>query len=409
MAYRKKFTGEEKYVRAQAVKWGLAALAAAACAVTVVFFATTGGVDWTAAVRSAAQLLASRPPATVADIEMAPVVKEGTRVSVPEGSPVRFKLTVAPVGEQDIRRQLVLPATVEADPAHTVKVLPPVTGRVTELWVQLGERVAQGQELALLDSGDLAQAYSDVEKAKSVLTLTKKTLDRQLGLEKAGGVAVKDREQAQSDYIQAAAELDRSQLRLRAIGISDGANTTRQLTLKAPVAGSLIDLQVARGSYLNDPTAPIMTIADLGTIWITANVPESETALVEKGQDVSVVLAAYPNETFTGKVLFVSDVLDPDTRRTKVRIAFDNKDIRLKPNMFAEATFLAPLRKVPVVPTQAVILKNETDQVFVEVAPWTFEPRAVEVSLQQGDQAVIERGLKPGERIVVKGGVLLND
>jgi cobalt-zinc-cadmium efflux system membrane fusion protein len=181
------------------------------------------------------------------------------------------------------------------------------------------------------------------------------------------------------------------------------------LSLKAAVSGSVIDLQVARGAFLNDPTAAIMTIANLGTVWVTANVPERDTALVVKGQDVDVVLAAYPGEVFAGKVLFISDVLDPDTRRTKVRIAFENPDIRLKPNMFANATFLAPKQTVQVVPTSALVLKEETDQVFVEVAPWTFEARPIEVSFQQGDQAVVESGLKAGERVVVKGGVLLND
>jgi cobalt-zinc-cadmium efflux system membrane fusion protein len=152
-----------------------------------------------------------------------------------------------------------------------------------------------------------------------------------------------------------------------------------------------------------------MTIADLGTVWVTANVPESDTASVRKGQDVDVVFPAYPGEVFAGKVLFVSDILDPDTRRTKVRIAFDNPDVRLKPNMFADATFLAPRQKVPVIPTQAVVLKNENDQVFVEVAPWTYEARPIEVGFQQGDRSIVQHGLKPGERVVVKGGVLLND
>jgi cobalt-zinc-cadmium efflux system membrane fusion protein len=231
-----------------------------------------------------------------------------------------------------------------------------------------------------------------------------------LGLEKARGAAIKDRERAQSDYDQAVAELGRAQTRLRAIGVQTDQNEqSRLLTLNAPIAGSVIDLEVARGAFLNDPTAAIMTITNLATVWVTANVPEKDTALVTKGQDVDVVFSAYPGEVFTGKVLFISDVLDPDTRRTKIRIAFENPDMKLKPNMFADATFLAPRQTMQVVPAQALVLKDETDRVFVEVTPWTFEPRPVGVGFQQGDQAVVEHGLKPGERIVVKGGVLLND
>jgi cobalt-zinc-cadmium efflux system membrane fusion protein len=410
-------THEGKYARSgHALTWSLAAFAATAVVAAVVMGMTRTGVNQSVqsaidAVRTVLEGLASHPRAAAAQHESAAaVVREGARVSVPQGSPVRAKLTVGPVGEQDIQRKLVLPAVVEADPSRTVKVLPPVTGRVTELMVQLGERVTQGQDLAVIDSGDLAQAYADAEKAKSMVTLTKKALDRQLGLEKAGGAAIKDREQAQSDHIQAVAELERSESRLRAIGIpANQTQESRLLTLKAPVAGSVIDLQVARGAFLNDPTAAIMTIANLGTVWVTANVPESDTAQVRKGQDVDVVFSAYPGEVFAGKVLFVSDILDPDTRRTKVRIAFDNPDVRLKPNMFADATFLAPRQRVPVIPTQAVILKNETDLVFVEVGPWTYEARPVEVGFQQGDSSIVQHGLKAGERVVLKGGVLLND
>jgi cobalt-zinc-cadmium efflux system membrane fusion protein len=397
------------------VAWTLAALAAAALSVAGVIGWFEAGESLTNAARVAAGSVArlyqrTRPAEVAAPRESAAVERAGARIIVPEGSPVRSKLTVAPVVEQEIQRKLVLPAIVEADPARTVKVLPPVTGRVTDLMVQLGERVTQGQELAVIDSGDLAQAYADIEKAKSVVTLTRKALDRQLGLEKGGAAAIRDREQAQNDYAQAVSELERAESRLRAIGApEDQKRESRLLTLKAPIDGSLIDLQVARGAFLNDPTATIMTIANLGTVWVTANVPENETARVTKGQDVAVALPAYPGEVFAGKVLFVSDILDPDSRRTKVRIAFQNPGLRLKPNMFAEATFLAPREKAAVVPTQALILKNETDQVFVEVAPWTYEARPVEVSFQQGDRAVVAHGVKPGERIVTKGGVLLND
>jgi cobalt-zinc-cadmium efflux system membrane fusion protein len=402
-----------KYARSRhALTWIWVAFTVAALSSALAIGVFRSGAYQSAidAVRSTVNGSASRSPVAALQKEVPMLIREGARISVPDGSPLRGKLTVGPVAQREIQRKLVLPAVVEADPARTVKVLPPVTGRVTDLMVQLGERVVQGQDLAVIDSGDLAQAYSDIEKARSVLTLTKKGLDRQLGLEKAGGAAIKDREQAQSDYDQAVAELERAQSRLRAMGVpADQKEQSRLLTLKAPVAGSVIDLQVARGAFLNDATAAIMTIANLGTVWVTANVPEKDTALVTTGQDVDVVFYAYPVEVFAGKVLFISDVLDPDTRRTKIRIAFDNPDMKLKPNMFADATFLAPRQTMQVVPTQALVLKDETDRVFVEVAPWTFEARPVEVGFQQSDQAVVEHGLKAGERIVVKGGVLLND
>ena len=349
-------------------------------------------------------------PAAVSQKSVPNLVRDGSRIVVPEGSRLRGKLTIGTVTQQQIDRTLQLPAIVEAEPARTVKVLPPVAGRLIDLKIQLGERVERGQELAVIDSSDLAQAYADEDKARSAVKMTKQALDRAVALEKYSAGSVKDRQQAENDHAQAQAELERTQSRLRAIGVvADLKEEGRKLSLKAPVSGSVIDLQVARGAHLNDTTAAIMTIANLDEIWVTANVPEKDTALVAQGQAVDVVFAAYPGEVFKGRVLFVSDILDPDTRRTKVRIAFQNPNMRLKPNMFASATFVTPKQTVPIVPTTAVVLRNEADQVFVEIAPWTFEARPIEIDFQQGNQAVIAHGLEAGQRVVVRGAVLLND
>jgi membrane fusion protein, heavy metal efflux system len=353
--------------------------------------------------------IASRAQETKAVVQ-SPFSRVGDRIIVPEASPLRTLLTVAAPAMKEVARTLVLPANVEADPSRTVKVMPPVTGRVTELKVQLGGRVIQGQELAVIDSGDLAQAYADIEKARSTLTLTKKALDRQLGLEKAGGAAIRDREQAQSDYDQAVAELERSESRLRAMGIpTDQKQQSRLLSIKAPVSGSVIDLQVAPGAFVNDPTAAMMTIANLDTIWVTANVPEKDIAFVFPGQSVKVTFRSYPDDVFEGKVLFVSDVVESDTRRNKVRIAFDNPDKILKPNMFANATFAAPPVSQLMVPTSALLMTNDRTSIFVEVSDWAFERRNIEIAQQEGTSVAIKSGVRPGERVVVKGAVRLND
>jgi membrane fusion protein, heavy metal efflux system len=338
------------------------------------------------------------------------LVREGDRIIVPEGSPLRAKLTVEAVAEQQVQRTLVLPAVVEADPSRLVKVLPPLAGRITQLKVQLGERVKEGQALAVLDSPDLGTAFADHERATVVLDLARKNRDRLRNLSKIGGAAVKELQQAETDYVTADVEHHRADARLKQIGVNpETSEPMRTVTITAPIAGSVIEVDVGAGAFWNDPNASLLTVADLSSIWVTANVPEKDTALVAKGQPVEVVFGAYPNEVFKGEVLFVSDVLDPDSRRTKVRIAFPNPEVRLKPNMFANVSFLTAPQMVATVPSTALVMKNEGDRVFVEVAPWTFVPRPVEVNYQQGNSAIIKSGLAAGERAVVKGGVLLND
>jgi cobalt-zinc-cadmium efflux system membrane fusion protein len=349
-------------------------------------------------------------PAPVAIEKPQPLIRAGDQIKVPERSVVRSRLAIAPVAERDIRRDLVLPAAVEADPARLIKVLPPVAGQVVGLKVQLGERVTKGQPLVVIDSPDLGQAYSDYDRAKSGMVLTQKNLDRQRGLAKIGGAAERELQQAENDFSNAEAELRRSEARLKQIGVdADTKAKSRTVTVSAPMAGSIIELDVGPGAYWNDATASLMTIADLRSIWVTANVPESDTAFVAKGQAVDVTFPAYPDTTLHGEVLFVSDVLDPDTRRTKVRIAFDNPDTRLRPGMFANVTFHAPARRAAVVPSSALVIKDELNQVYVETAPWTFEARTVDIGFQQGDEVVLKGGVAAGERVVVKGGVLLGD
>src|SRR5450755_3122137 len=162
------------------------------------------------------------------------------------------------------------------------------------------------------------------------------------------------------------------------------------------------------GAFLNDSTAAMITIANLDTVRITANVPEKDTSFVFKDQPVTVTFPAYPGKVYEGKVLFVSDVLEPDTRRTKVSIAFDNPDKLLKPGMFANASFNAPMVSRMVVPTSALLMSNDRTSIFAEVQPWTFERREVVTDYEEGNTAIIRSGLRPGDRVVVKGGVVFN-
>lgn len=338
------------------------------------------------------------------------LVRSSNAIAVPEGSPLRAKLIVVPVIAQEVPRDLALPAVVEADPAHLIKAAPPLAGRVTQLKVTLGEQVKAGQPLFVIDSPDLASAYSDYDRAKALLALALKNRDRQRGLSKIGGAAEKDLQQAETDYVTAEAENQRATAHLKQIGIDPEApNKSRTVTVLAPMDGSITDLGVAPGQYWNDSTQALMTIADLSSVWVTASVPEKDIAQIAKGQPVDVRLVAYPDMVLHGTVLFVSDVLDADTRRTKVRIAFDNPDGRLRPGMFATATFHAEARTFAIAPTSALVLKDDATQVYVEAAPWRFEPRTVDIAFQQGEQAFIASGIRPGDRIVIKGGVLLGD
>jgi cobalt-zinc-cadmium efflux system membrane fusion protein len=152
-----------------------------------------------------------------------------------------------------------------------------------------------------------------------------------------------------------------------------------------------------------------MTVADLSVVWVTALVAEKDLANVTRNEDAEVAIDAYPGRTLHGKVLFVSAVIESDSRRNKTRIAFENPDYTLKPNMFATVTLRTPAQRRVVLPSSALLMNNDRTSVFVATAPWTFERRSVEPLLEESSMVTINSGVQPGEQVVIRGGLLLND
>jgi cobalt-zinc-cadmium efflux system membrane fusion protein len=338
------------------------------------------------------------------------VVHQGGRIFIPEKSPLRHELAVMAVPAEPQSPMFTAPGLVEPDPVRTVTVLPAGGGRVQAVRVSLGDRVKRGQVLAVIDSPDLAQAYDDNDKAASAATLAATNLKFQEAQFKIGAASQRDLNQARNDNEQAAAEYLRTREHLRAMDAPENARgAARLLSVRAPMDGAVTTLSTAPGATINDDTQPIMTVADLSVVWVTAFVAEKDVAAVARNDDAEVRIDAYPARTLHGKVLFVSPVIEPDSRRNKTRIAFANPDYDLKPNMFANVTLRGPARSRVVVPASALLMNNDRTSVFVETAPWTFERRTVEPLLQESSQVAILSGLQPGEKVVVRGGILIND
>jgi cobalt-zinc-cadmium efflux system membrane fusion protein len=338
------------------------------------------------------------------------LLRQGDKIVVPEGSALRSRLTVVPARLLATAARLTLPAIVESDPTRTAAVLPALGGRVVEVKVTLGERVSRGQVLAVIDSGDFAQALGDDDKAADALKLSETNLSRQEQQNKIGAASDRDLDQARSDRTQALAEYTRAEARLKALGVSAASRpASRELQVTAPVSGSITALSVAPGMMINDVTQPLMSIADLSTVWVTAMVPEKDLASVARNQEADVSLDAYPDRRLRGKVLFVADVIEADTRRDKIRIAFANADYALKPNMFATVTLTGAEQSRIVLPSAALLMNNDRTSVFVATAPWTFERRTVDPVLTEGTSVAIRSGLAEGDQVVVSGGILLND
>jgi cobalt-zinc-cadmium efflux system membrane fusion protein len=350
------------------------------------------------------------PPPAKGPVDTPALVRRGEQIFVPETSALRQKLTLASADLRPTNGKIMLPGVVEADPSRVANVLSPLSGRLVGLKASLGDRVTKGQVLAVIDSPDLAQAYDDFDKAADSEKLTKRNLDRQMAQFKIGAISERDRDQAVSDHDQAQAELTRTITRLSVIGVDPKARAAdRKIKVRAPSAGSITQIAVAEGNMINDPTQALMTLADLSRVFVTAQAAEKDLAAISKDQAALISLIAYPGEVMPGRVSFVSDIVEPDTRRTKIRISFDNAKHLLKPNMFGTVTLDGPVVDQVVLPTSALLINNERTTVFVAVTPWTFVRREVEAAFEEGTSIQIRSGLKAGDQVVVKGGVFLND
>jgi cobalt-zinc-cadmium efflux system membrane fusion protein len=321
---------------------------------------------------------------------------------------LREKLAVEPVKVEMVQAELPVPGVLEADPTSVVRIFPPVTGHLVKIWVQLGDTVKEGQLLATLNAPDFLQAQNDFIKARSQLNLTEKQLRREQALWDAKIASTGDLETAKANNEQAKSDYDAALSILRSYGFDpDKDQFGEPFRLISSVAGKVVDMTTGKGEFKTDTTQPLMTVADLSHVWLSANVQEKDLHFLSVGQDIGATLIAYPGEQLSGKVLYIGDMLDPDTRTTKVRLLLDNPEGRLKPGMFATVLIKDIPKEEITVPIAGVVQVGNNSFVFEQTDPTTYLPRSVQLGQQHGDRVVITSGLTGNAKVVVKNAVLL--
>jgi len=318
--------------------------------------------------------------------------------------------------------EVTAPAKVVLNPNRIARVALPVPGRVTRLLVALGDAVTPGQPLLTMDSPEAhaaiaaaLQADATERQAKATLAKAQRDLDRTSKLFEVGAGAKKDVEAAHNDHLQAQEALAQAQAlrqqalrKLTLLGLHS-SDFGQQIVVRAPFAGKVTEISVGPGDYRSDTSAPVLTIADLSKVWVSADVPEPSLRFVGLGEPVDIEFVAYPGETFHGQVARVADTLDPQARTLKVHVELANPDGRLRPEMFGRLRHPGALHTLPGLPPAAVVQAYGRSLVFVEQAPGQFERREVVLGARRGDMVPVLSGLRAGERVVVEGAMLLKD
>jgi cobalt-zinc-cadmium efflux system membrane fusion protein len=341
---------------------------------------------------------------------------EGDHVVIAEGSP---QLAALSLDEARPRSTPVRQYTgrLAWNDDVTVRVYSPVAGRVRDVKVNVGERVTGGQTLATISSPDFGQAQADARAADGQLRLAERTLARQRDLFSHGATARKDVDAAEADYARAVAERQRTQAHLRLFGARD-TTVDQLLPLRSPVAGMIAERAVSPGQEVRPDQIlaseaqvlrPLFVVTDPTRLWVWLDVAEVDLAQLQPGETISLRARAYPDRRFDGVVDLVGASLDPATRTVRVRGAVANPEGLLKSEMYITADVTDGEGAPPGVelPSKALFLEGEQRFVFVEESPGRFRRQPVTVGPERGGRSAVLEGVKPGQRVVTEGNLLL--
>ena len=311
--------------------------------------------------------------------------------------------------EQALPDSLSVPATVRANQDRVAHVAPRVPARLVKVTAKLGDKVAAGDELAVLDSIELGEAHLVYRQAESQFALAKSDFVRASKLVADDVIPGKDFIRARSEYEKARAELRAAEDRLNLLDASHRESErgpVSQFPLRAPFAGTIIEKHAILGE-LAQPEKSIFTIADLSVMWVEASLFEKDLGRVRVGDVATVTVNAYPGRSFAGRLTYISSTVDKETRTVEARVEVGNAEDLLKPEMFANAAIQGgATTHALAVPAGAVVLVNGQSNVFVEKGG-AFDARAVELGDQRNGAIIVKSGVSPGETVVVAGAYAL--
>jgi len=317
-------------------------------------------------------------------------------VSLSPSKQVLANISTTPAESRSLIREIPMAGKIDYPESNTQQITTRFAGRIEKLSVSfVGQHVRQGDPVAEVYSPDAITAQREFLVARG---------------------SSPDRTQGVESSIQNGNDLvEQSKLKLRFWGFTDSqieelaaTKAVKSLvTIHSPVSGTIIRKNVELQRYVAAGD-PLFDVADLQTVWLQLDAYESDLGALKLGDIITASIDAYPAETFKGAVSFIGSVVEPSTRTVRVRATLNNRDLKLKPEMFAQAIVHAPLAKAIVVPSSAVIATGKRSAVWVEVSPGHFEARPVKLGQRAGEFYQVLEGLHEGEIIAVTGGYLID-
>ena len=327
-------------------------------------------------------------------------------------------LEINTVTTRAFRTEEVTDGQIALNGDTTTQVFSPYSGRVVRVLASPGEYVKAGAPLLRIEASEYVQAQSDLLNAAATLKLARINEERKHAAYDSKGGSLQDWQQAQVDLAAAENASTSAANRLRILGKSDheiaaietAKKTDAATFVVAPIGGVVTDRQVGPGQYIQSGASnPVFSIGDLSTVWLVANVRESDAPLMRLEAPVDVRVLAYPDRLFSAKITYVAPSVDPNTHRLPVRAEIDNRDSALKPEMFASFSIVTGADSAePAVPAEAIVYEGESARVWVVQGDKSLALRDIRVGRIDDSKVEVLAGLQEGETVVTSGGLFID-
>ncbi|PVE08063.1 efflux RND transporter periplasmic adaptor subunit [Limnohabitans sp. Rim28] len=365
-------------------------------------------------VLSAFVLTGCGKPSVPVAAEAAKPAGDPLQIQVEPSMASRFK--VADAAMSNIVPIQEVPGRIEANERQVTRIGASVTGRVTELLVEVGDRIKAGQPLARVASPELTQAQMAFLRAHSNAGLAERAVDRARQLFQADVIGAAELQRRESELSVARAEMRALSDQLKLLGIAgaplEALRDQGALQSHAPIlatqSGVLLERKISNGQVVQ-PGDHLFTVADLGNVWVSGALPEQTARSVRMGQQVDIEVPALGNRQLSGRIIYVGDAVSPETRTVPFRTQVDNLSRDLKPQMLATMRIRGEATSELVVPQDAVIRESDRDHVYLKVGEGTFRFTPVELAPAHDELRPVRKGVKLGDPVVVQGAFHLHN
>lgn len=315
---------------------------------------------------------------------------------------------------------LTAPARITFSQTGVARVAPRVPGMLDQISVKLGQTVKRGAVLGWIESPELGRARADYLAAATRARAAEDNHRRERDLLAKGVTSEREMREAETSAAAARGDLIAAEARLHTLGLTDedlkglrlDDHPSARFPARSPINGTVVEIAGTIGQTV-ESTTHLFTVGDLSVLWVVLDVSESQLQHVAPGQKVDVSVEAIPGRRFQGRIEYVGDIVEVQTRTTEVRVAVPNPDRALKPGMFATAEVSAPSTAAAggaqrlVVPREAVQKLGDVQVVFVPLGNNRFKPVKVETGADSGKEVEIVNGLEPGFPVVARGAFVL--